>query len=125
MDRMLRAATLAALLVAAAPGHAGTPAAEASHHYVYYPKHQIYFAPEQQMWYWRDGASWSSGAALPVVYQQYTRGGYHVYVDAERPYEAQHAVDEGLRRQRWAPYRYGENQGRGHGASAPGHGGRQ
>jgi hypothetical protein len=88
---------------------AAPPAAHrGAHHYIYYPAQRLYFAPETQMWFWPEGDSWSSGGALPVPYQQYTRDGYNVYLDVERPYEAQQEVTAGHRRHRWTPYHYGD-----------------
>ncbi|HEY9547148.1 MAG TPA: hypothetical protein VIR56_14145 [Solimonas sp.] len=85
------------------PAQAGTRGA---HHYIYYPDKHLYFSPETQMWFWPDGDSWTSGGALPVPYQQYASGGYNIYLDVERPYEAQRDVDNGYRHHKWKPYHY-------------------
>ncbi|WP_028079659.1 hypothetical protein [Solimonas soli] len=107
MTRPLLAAALGLALLMpmsgqAQPGHA----ARGQHRYIYYPKKQIYYAPEAQLWFWREGDGWSQGAALPMLLQQYTHDGYNVYLDAERPYEQQKAVTDGYRRHRWTPYRH-------------------
>ncbi|NKF23980.1 hypothetical protein [Solimonas marina] len=78
----------------------------AQHHYVYYPGKQLYFAPERQMWFWRDGDDWASGGTLPLIYQQYTHGGYSVYLDVDKPYEAQAQVDTDYRHHRLQPFHY-------------------
>ena len=58
------------------------------HHYVYYGDHQIYFAPETKVYYWREGTTWRSGAELPVEARAYVRtGGVEFDLDTERPYE--------------------------------------
>lgn len=58
------------------------------HHYVYYGDHEIYFAPETKVYYWRHGDRWESGATLPTEYRTYvTSGGFELDLDTERPYE--------------------------------------
>lgn len=58
------------------------------HHYVYYDAHQIYFAPETKVYYWREGDAWRSGVELPPIDRQYVRtGGVEVDLDTDRPYE--------------------------------------
>ena len=58
------------------------------HHYVYYGDHEIYFAPEAKVYYWRNGEKWESGAMLPTEFRTYVTGkGYEVDLDTERPYE--------------------------------------
>ena len=34
-------------------------------HYVYYPEHDIYFAPESKTYYWQSNGNWISGTTLP------------------------------------------------------------
>lgn len=58
------------------------------HHYVYYADHDIYFAPETKVYYWRENGTWRTGAELPVESRTYVRtGGVEVDLDTDRPYE--------------------------------------
>ena len=58
------------------------------HHYVYYGDHEIYFAPEAKVYYWRDNGAWRSGAELPTEMRTYVRtGGVEVDLETEHPYE--------------------------------------
>lgn len=54
--------------------------------YVYYPEHEMYFAPDRNVWYWMDDGRWSEGAVLPAYYQQYTRNGVRIMLAEERPF---------------------------------------
>jgi hypothetical protein len=59
-----------------------------SHRYVYYGDHDIYFAPETKVYYWRDGDKWTSGVELPETFRGYiTNGGVDIELDTEKPYE--------------------------------------
>ncbi|MBA8889037.1 asparagine N-glycosylation enzyme membrane subunit Stt3 [Dokdonella fugitiva] len=58
------------------------------HRYVYYGDHDIYFAPETKVYYWREGDDWRSANELPETYRTYiTRGGVNIELDTEKPYE--------------------------------------
>lgn len=58
------------------------------HHYVYFADHQIYFAPETKVYYWRDGERWTSGVELPPADRAYvTTGGFDIDLDTDKPYE--------------------------------------
>ncbi|MGN6519040.1 MAG: hypothetical protein ACTHK2_06420 [Dokdonella sp.] len=58
------------------------------HRYVYYGDHDIYFAPETKVYYWREGDDWRSASELPETYRTYiTRGGVNIELDTEKPYE--------------------------------------
>src|ERR1700722_1381433 len=59
------------------------------HNYVYYGGHDIYFAPETKVYYWKtaDG-SWTSGTVLPDDRATYVRnGGVTIQLDTDKPYE--------------------------------------
>lgn len=114
---------MSAAALAAPAGHvAAQHERQGAHHYVYYPSRQLYFSPETQMWFWPDGDSWTRGGALPIPLQQYARGGYNVYLDVERPYEAQQDVDAGYRHHKWTPYHYGDDADGGVRTANPRHG---
>jgi hypothetical protein len=56
--------------------------------YVYYGDHDIYFAPDRRVYYWRDNGRWVSGTTLPPTYESYVRsGGVDIELDTDRPYE--------------------------------------
>lgn len=58
------------------------------HHYVYYGDHEIYFAPESKVYYWRENGTWRSGAELPVASRAYVRtGGVEFDLESDHPYE--------------------------------------
>jgi hypothetical protein len=58
------------------------------HHYVYYGDHEIYFAPETKIYYWRSGDRWESGVNLPEEDRGYVKsGGIELELDTDRPYE--------------------------------------
>ncbi len=78
----------------------------AKHRYMYYPSHQIYYEPASTTWFWLDGGNWRFGAGLPVVYQQYTRGGVWVDLDDDRPYRRHDYVVERYGRPRVVEHHY-------------------
>jgi hypothetical protein len=57
------------------------------HRYVYYPEHEIYFAPESKTYYWRVNGNWISGTMLPQEDMPYIRThGVSIELDTDRPY---------------------------------------
>jgi hypothetical protein len=65
------------------------------HNYVYYGDHDIYFAPESKVYYWREGEAWRSGPELPTESRAFiTSGGVTIDLDTERPYERNEWVVE-------------------------------
>ena len=66
-----------------APAHGG----RARHHNTYYPRGEIYYAPESRLWFWLDGDNWRSGVRLPLEFQTYIRtGGVDIELGTDRPY---------------------------------------
>jgi len=58
------------------------------HNYVYYPEHDIYFAPESKTYYWMSNGNWISGTTLPPEDMPYVRSkGVTIELDTDRPYE--------------------------------------
>jgi hypothetical protein len=58
------------------------------HRYVYYGDHDIYFAPETKVYYWREGDDWRSGIELPETFRGYiSTGGIDIDLDTDKPYE--------------------------------------
>ncbi len=56
------------------------------HRYIYYPRYDVYYAPETRLWFWLDGEHWRVSAGLPgdiVV----SGPGVAVVLSTERPYE--------------------------------------
>lgn len=82
MSRKILASLLLILAAAVLP----VERSWADHRYIYYPAHEIYYEPASSQWFWPDGGNWRSGSGLPVYYQQYTRGGITIDLDADRPY---------------------------------------
>lgn len=58
------------------------------HHYVYYPEHDIYFAPETKTYYYQVNGNWTAGTTLPAEDLPYIRSrGVTIELDTDRPYE--------------------------------------
>lgn len=116
------AVLLAALGIAlCAPAHANPPPwapahgqrakqeREREYHYVYYPAQQVYYAPEQQLWFWMNGGSWQLGVNLPAQYRVGSASGIQVSLSSERPYTQHTYVEQNYGK----PWR--EKHGQGHG----------
>ncbi len=56
--------------------------------YVYYPRHEVYYAPSTQLWFWLDGGGWRVGTSLPTGIVVAGAPGMTVVLGTERPYEA-------------------------------------
>lgn len=85
---VLLAIGFAAALPTTAQADTTVTVEHAKHHYVYYADHQIYFAPETKVYYWRDGDRWVSGVELPEPSRAYvTTGGFQIDLDTDKPYE--------------------------------------
>ena len=55
--------------------------------YVYYGDHDIYFAPETNVYYWKSNGTWQSGTALPPEDRTFVqKGGVTIELDTDRPY---------------------------------------
>lgn len=57
------------------------------HHYVYYPRHEVYYAPSSQLWFWLDGGNWRVGTYLPNHIAVAGYPGVSIILGTERPYE--------------------------------------
>ena len=58
------------------------------HHYMYYPEHEIYFAPDTKTYYWKSNGSWTSGTTLPPEDTAFVRSkGITIELDTDKPYE--------------------------------------
>lgn len=75
--------------------------------YVYYPRYEVYYAPETQLWFWLDGGRWRAGASLPTGVVVAGVPGVSVVLGAERPYREHAYVVEhyGGRHEREERYR--------------------
>lgn len=90
MRKLLRRFAVASLLVA----WAGLPVAALAHgdrakqhRYIYYPGHEVYYAPATQLWFWLDGGRWRAGASMPDGIVVAGVPGVSVFLGTERPYE--------------------------------------
>ena len=83
-----------------------------SYRYVYYPAQQVYYAPEQRLWFWMGGSGWQFGASLPVRYQPANTSGVTLTLASSRPYTEHVYVEENYGK----PWReeHGHGNGRGH-----------
>lgn len=55
--------------------------------YIYYPRHEVYYAPANQLWFWLDGGRWRVGTSLPTGIVVAGFPGVSVVLGTERPYE--------------------------------------
>ncbi|RZI40848.1 hypothetical protein EGT07_21350 [Herbaspirillum sp. HC18] len=92
-----------------APAHGHRAKEVRTYRYVYYPAQQVYYAPQQNVWFWMNGGNWQFGANLPVQYRAYTTSGVNVTLGSARPYTEHVYVEEHYGR----PWR--EKHGHGHG----------
>ena len=76
-----------------APAHGHRAKQERTYRYVYYPAQQVYYAPEQGMWFWMSGGNWQFGVNLPTQFRAAASSGISVELGAARPY-VQHAYVE-------------------------------
>jgi hypothetical protein len=77
-----------------APAH-GRRAKEAREQaYVYYPAQQVYYAPEQKVWFWMNGGNWQAGVSLPSRVQVQASSGLSLTLTADRPYTQHVYVEE-------------------------------
>jgi hypothetical protein len=62
--------------------------------YVYYPRHEVYYAPATQLWFWMHDGNWRIGTSLPTGIVMAGVPGVSVILGTERPYEANAYVVE-------------------------------
>lgn len=62
--------------------------------YVYYPAQQIYYATEQQIWFWMNGSSWNFGVHLPAQYRSQKSVGVPVMLLTHRPFAEHKYVEQ-------------------------------
>jgi hypothetical protein len=67
---------------------------EREYQYVYYPAQQVYYSPEQQLWFWMNGGAWQFGVSLPAQYHIQSTTGITLMLDASRPYVQHTYVEE-------------------------------
>lgn len=77
-----------------APAHGHRAKQEREYRYVYYPAQQVYYAPEQQVWFWMNGGNWQFGVNLPTQYRAQVTSGVPVVLGSSRPYVQHVYVEE-------------------------------
>lgn len=55
--------------------------------YIYYPRYNVYYAPQTQLWFWLGGGRWRVGASLPGSIVVAGAPGVSIVLGTERPYE--------------------------------------
>lgn len=84
----------------------------AKHHYTYYPRGEVYYAPESRTWFWLDGGNWRSGIRLPLAFQAYIRtGGINIELGTDRPWAEHRYVVEHYGGERPREYRDHHDRG--------------
>lgn len=77
-----------------APAH-GHRAKEAhTYPYVYYPAQQVYYSPQDQVWFWMNGGNWQVGVNLPARYEVRSSTGVSISLTSARPYVEHVYVEE-------------------------------
>lgn len=119
MHRQLAGLAIASLLVAWlalpvaaladpppwAPAHGHRAKA---YRYVYYPSHEVYFAPATRHWFWLDGGRWRVGTSLPGGMVLASVPGVSIVLGTERPYEMNAYVVERYGGWRTRHHRHGQ-----------------
>ncbi len=54
--------------------------------YLYYPRVQVYFAPDRACYYWLEGGTWRTGKKLPPGLAFRANEGVDITLDCEEPY---------------------------------------
>jgi hypothetical protein len=67
---------------------------EQEYRYVYYPAQQVYYAPEEHVWFWMNGGNWQFGVNLPTQYRVQATAGVPVVLASSRPYVEHVYVEE-------------------------------
>ena len=78
--------------------------------YIYYPRHDVYYAPETQLWFWLDGRRWRVGASLPSGIVVAGAPGVSVVLGTERPYDEHAYVVEHYGREHHKRHRHHEDE---------------
>lgn len=99
-----------AVALAEPPPWAPAHGYRAKHRYVYYPRYDVYYAPERALWFWLDGGRWRAGAYLPGNFVVAGVPGVTVYLGTLRPYEDNAFVVEHYGRRYYRPYRYEDDE---------------
>jgi hypothetical protein len=77
-----------------APAH-GKRAKEAhAYRYVYYPAQQVYYSPQEQVWFWMNGGNWQVGVNLPTSYRVQSGAGVSISLASRQPYVEHVHVEE-------------------------------
>ena len=59
-----------------------------NYQYIYYPAHQIYYAPHTRQWYWNSGNRWQSAHYAPAYFNVNLRiGGIPIHLQTALPYQ--------------------------------------
>lgn len=91
---LLWGTTIHAAPRAAASAHNEEDESARKYRYVYYPVLQVYYATEQQIWFWKNGNSWNFGVHLPKRYRAYKSTGVPVLLQTRRPYVQHRYVEQ-------------------------------
>lgn len=77
-----------------APAHGHRAKQAAEYRYVYYPAQQVYYAPQEQIWFWMNGGSWNFGVNLPAQFRISASSGVPVVLGTSKPYIEHGYVEE-------------------------------
>lgn len=94
-----------------APAHGHRPPPVREYRYTYYPAQQVYYAPQDHMWFWLSGKNWQAGVTLPTYYRPYVSDGVPVVLNNPRPYVEHVYVEDRYGR----PWREKHHHGNKHG----------
>lgn len=88
-----------------APAHGHRAREARAYPYVYYPAQQVYYSPQDQVWFWMNGGNWQVGVNLPARYEVRNSAGVSISLDSPRPY-VQHVYVEEQYGQPWRKEHY-------------------
>lgn len=102
------------------PPHAPAHGRRREFAFTYYPSARVYYAPDQQRYFWFKGGKWTVGARLPATITVSESEACTVVLDTEVPYSRHAEVEAAIRRDRSK----GQGKGWGPGTSKPKHKGK-
>lgn len=77
-----------------APAHGHRAKQAQEYRYVYYPGQQVYYSPQEQVWFWMNGGSWSFGVNLPAQIRVGASSGVPIVLGSNKPYVEHRYVEE-------------------------------
>lgn len=77
-----------------APAHGHRAKQAQEYRYVYYPAQQVYYSPQEQVWFWMNGSNWNFGVNLPAQFRIGASSGVSVVLGSSKPFVEHRYVEE-------------------------------